>query len=70
MGDIVDQHFSELPEHVHLIRANDLINTYDLISIANLGLTYTTTVGMEMAMRGSPVVVSGKTYYREAGLYP
>ena len=67
VGDIVDQHFSELPEHVHLIRANDLINTYDLISIANLGLTYTTTVGMEMAMHGLPVVVSGKTHYRERG---
>ena len=67
VGDIVDDLFPELPEQVHLIRANDPINTYDLISIANLGLTYTTTVGMEMAMHGLPVVVSGNTHYRERG---
>jgi hypothetical protein len=67
VGDIVDDLFPELPEHVHLIRANDPFNTYDLISIASLGLTYTTTVGMEMAMRGLPVVVSGRTHYRDRG---
>jgi hypothetical protein len=67
VGDIVDGLFPELPEYVHLIRANDSINTYDLISIANLGLTYTTTVGMEMAMHGLPVVVSGNTHYRDRG---
>jgi len=65
VGDIVDGIFPDLPEHVHLIRANDPINTYDLISIASLGLTYTTTVGMEMAMHGLPVVVSGNTHYRD-----
>jgi hypothetical protein len=67
VGDIVDGLFPELPEHVHLIRADDPFNTYDLISIASLGLTYTTTVGMEMAMHGLPVVVSGKTHYRDRG---
>ena len=67
VGDIVDEIFPQLPEHVHLIRANDPINTYDLISIASLGLTYTTTVGMEMAMHGLPVMVSGQTHYRARG---
>lgn len=67
VGDIVDELFPELPESVRLIRANDPFNTYDLISIASLGLTYTTTVGMEMAMHGLPVVVSGNTHYRDRG---
>jgi hypothetical protein len=67
VGDIVDELFPELPKHVHLIRANDPFNTYDLIAIANMGLTYTTTVGMEMAMHGLPVVVSGSTHYRDRG---
>ena len=30
-----------------------------LVEIAELGLVYTTTVGMEMAMSGVPVIVSG-----------
>jgi hypothetical protein len=53
--------------HIHLVEANDAINTYDLVEIADLGLAYTTTVGMEMAMSGVPVIVSGYTHYRERG---
>ncbi len=53
--------------HIHLVEALDLINTYDLIEAADLGLVYTTTVGMEMAMSGVPVVVAGKTHYRDKG---
>jgi hypothetical protein len=57
----------EMPEHVRLIGFDDPINTYDLIAIADLGLVYTTTVGLEMAMSGTPVIVLGNTHYREKG---
>ncbi len=65
--DIIRARFSSLPEHFRIISASDKINTYDLVGIANLGLTYTTTVGMEMAMMGLPVIVSGNTHYRGKG---
>ncbi|MFN8388170.1 MAG: hypothetical protein U0X92_17380 [Anaerolineales bacterium] len=55
----------ELPSHIHVIGALDKINTYDLIEIANLGLAYTTTVGVETAMNGIPVISCGQTHYRE-----
>ena len=55
---------SELPENFRIVGAQNPLNTYDLISIADLGLVYTTTVGMEMAMSGVPVIVAGKTHYR------
>jgi len=35
--------------------------------VADLGLVYTTTVGLEMALRGIPVIVAGKTHYRNRG---
>ena len=47
--------------------AGDPVNTYDLFEIADLGLVYTTTVGLEMAMSGVPVIVVGKTHYRGKG---
>lgn len=53
--------------HIRLIAADDPINTYDLIDIADLGLVYTTTVGMEMTMSGVPVMVGGQTHYRGKG---
>jgi hypothetical protein len=56
-----------LPEHIHVVPAADPLNTYDLIEIADLGLVYTTTVGMEMAMSGVPVIVAGQTHYRGKG---
>ena len=57
----------QIPAHIHLVEAADPINTYDLVEIADLGLAYTTTVGMEMAMSGVPVIVGGKTHYRGKG---
>jgi len=65
--DIVQSTLPELPPHVVVIPPDSKINTYDLIELAHIGLVYTTTVGMEMAMSGVPVVVSGKTHYRDKG---
>ncbi len=56
-----------LPEHIHLVAADAQVNTYDIVEIADLGLVYTTTVGMEMAMSGLPVIVVGNTHYRAKG---
>ena len=68
VADVVHQVFqTDIPENIHLIPADAEINTYDLIEIADLGLVYTTTVGMEMAMSGVPVIVIGKTHYRDKG---
>jgi hypothetical protein len=65
--DVVWKTFVDLPGHYHIVSANDPVNTYDLVAVADLGLTYTTTVGMEMAMSGLPVIVSGNTHYRGKG---
>ena len=67
VADVIHQVLPDIPEHIHLVEAGDLINTYDLIEIADLGLVYTTTVGMEMAMSGVPVIVAGETHYRGKG---
>jgi hypothetical protein len=76
VADIVSQIFAQqiAPElhgavhrNIRLVAADDPINTYDLVEIADLGLVYTTTVGMEMAMSGVPVIVAGHTHYRGKG---
>ena len=67
MEDVVRDVLPELPENIHLIGPTEKINTYDLVEIADLGLVYTTTVGLEMAMAGLPVIVAGKTHYRDRG---
>jgi hypothetical protein len=65
--DIIRTAIPDQPPHVITVVPDAEVNTYDLIEVAHLGLVYTTTVGMEMAMAGVPVVVSGKTHYRGKG---
>lgn len=67
MMEVVHQVLHRLPEHIRMIGPKDKVNTYDLIEVADLGLVYTTTVGMEMAMTGAPVIVAGQTHYRGHG---
>lgn len=68
MGTVVKEALPELPEHIHVIGAMDNVNTYDLIEIADVGLAYTTTVGLETAMNGRPVISCGQTHYRGRGI--
>jgi hypothetical protein len=65
--DILKEKFPELPENIHLLPADAKVNTYDLVNTADVGLVFTTTVGMEMAMIGLPVIVTGRTHYRGKG---
>lgn len=68
VADVIEREFpAELPDHMYLIPADAEVNTYDLVNLADLGLVYTTTVGLEMAMSGVPVMVIGQTHYREKG---
>lgn len=67
VSNVLHQALPKLPAHIQLVSAEDPINTYDLIQIADLGLVYTTTVGLEMAMSGVPTLVIGHTHYRDRG---
>lgn len=67
MSTVVKEALPELSNHIHVIGALDSINTYDLIEIADIGLAYTTTVGLETAMNGRPVISCGQTHYRSRG---
>jgi len=65
--EMMKQMLPVLPDHIHVIESLEKVNTYDLMDLADLGLVYTTTVGLEMALRGIPVVVAGSTHYRNRG---
>jgi hypothetical protein len=65
--DIVRKILPDLPSHIHVVGPREQVNTYDIMQVTDLGLVYTTTVGMEMAMHGIPVLVTGLTHYRGRG---
>ena len=65
--DKIRETLPHLPDHIHVIGPKEDVNTYDLVELTDVGLVYTTTVGLEMAMSGIPVEVAGKTHYRGRG---
>ncbi len=67
MVDEIKEELGQIPSHIYLIEPEEKVNTYDLLEFADLGLVYTTTVGLEMSMRGIPVIVAGQTHYRNRG---
>jgi hypothetical protein len=67
MMDVVERVAQADPRNIHVVGPSEKVNTYDVMDVARLGLVYTTTVGMEMAMRGVPVIVAGNTHYRRRG---
>ncbi len=48
-----------LPENVRLVRSDEQLNSYNLAALAAVGLTWHSTIGLEMAALGKPVVRSG-----------
>ena len=68
MSDVVKGALApQVPENIHLIGPSEKVNTYDLMELTSLGLVYTTTTGLEMAMNGIPVIACGETHYRKRG---
>lgn len=65
--EIIRQHIPNLPSHIRLLGPEEAINTYDLMGLAHCGVVYTSITGMEMAMRGIPVVVAARPHYGGKG---
>jgi hypothetical protein len=57
----------KIPENVRFISAKDDLNSYQLASASDLVLTYASTIGLEAAFLGLPVVVASDVHYRDRG---
>jgi hypothetical protein len=65
--ELIRARCGELPESIHVIAPGDKVNTYGLMRLSTLGLIYTSTVGLEMAVRGYTVVTAGRVHYAGKG---
>lgn len=64
---IIKQVCPSIPKNFRIIAADNPTNTYDLMNICDFGLVYNSTTGMEMAMRGIPVLCAGSPHYGKKG---
>jgi hypothetical protein len=56
-----------LPENVRLVMPADDVSSYTLADMADVGLVYFSTLGLEMAARGQEVVATALGWYGHAG---
>jgi hypothetical protein len=66
-GDIIRKAFPELPAHVKVQWADSDINSYGLYQLIDGGVTIFSTVGVELAAMGKPVILAGQAHYGAKG---
>ncbi|RXJ82209.1 hypothetical protein [Arcobacter sp. F2176] len=64
---VIKKVFVKLPNNIFFLSPKASITVYDLFKITTVGIVYTTTVAMEMAARGIPIITAGKSHYRGYG---
>ncbi len=67
LGQFLTERFGRLPDNVRVIAPDDDQSSYPLMKACDLGLVYTSTTGLELALAGKPVIVAGRTHYRGKG---
>jgi hypothetical protein len=67
MAEHIATHVAVLPSNVRVVQADDPTSSYVFMDEATVGLVYTSTVGLELATLGIPVVVAASTHYRGRG---
>lgn len=67
-GDLVRQYFkNNLPKNVTIIEPEMDVNSFSVIDLSDVGVVNTSTVGLEFALLGKPIVLISETHYRNKG---
>jgi hypothetical protein len=67
VGDILKHKYPVLPPNIAVVAGKEEISSHQLAEMATTIGVYTTSVGLEMAMRGRRVLVCGLSHYRGKG---
>lgn len=64
---LIAERFPQLPPNIRIISATDTASSYVLMAESDVITVMTSTTGLEAALNGKPVIVSGNTAYRGKG---
>lgn len=65
--DEIRRIYKKLPKNVIVLKPDTNINTYSLMDVADIGIVHTSTAGLEMAVKGKPVITVSLAHYRNKG---
>jgi len=64
---LIKKHFPLLPAHIKVIPSKEYINSLDFFNLIDGGVTVYGTSGLEMALKGKPVILAGEAHYSGKG---
>ena len=67
IADEIAREFPELPPNVRVIPPSSRLSSYTLAEISKASLIYGTKMGLEIAARGTPLIIAGETFNRGKG---
>jgi hypothetical protein len=67
VAQMLSARYPDLPGYIKIIPPESAVSSYALMRLADVGLVYTSTAGLEMALDGKPVIVAGLTHYAGKG---
>jgi len=67
VSDYIKSKFDPIPKNVKIIPPVTTISPYSLFPFIDAGIVYNGTIGLEMAVQGVPVIVSGVAHYGKKG---
>lgn len=67
-GSLIKEKFNNnLPANVSIIEPDMNVNSFTVIDMSDIGVVNTSTVGLEFAMMGKPIILISETNYRNKG---
>lgn len=63
----INEMHTDLPKNIIVLPPHTELSTYDLIDVADYGIIYTSTAGLEMALKGKPVITAAYTHFIKKG---
>jgi hypothetical protein len=67
VADRILETYRDLPSNIKIVLPQSDVSSYTLMMLSHVGLVYTSTTGLELALAGVPTLVAGETHYRGKG---
>jgi hypothetical protein len=63
----IEKNFPDLPPHIKVIKMDDDISPLDFYNLLDGGVTVMGTGGLELSLKGKPVILAGDAHYSNKG---
>ncbi|MDZ4712045.1 MAG: hypothetical protein SGI89_06930 [bacterium] len=65
--EFIAKNFPDLPSHVKVVKMDDEISSLDFYDLLDGAVTVMGTGGLELSMKGKPVILAGEAHYSNKG---